>query len=79
MRRFKELKKIDTVFRGDGGMNKKKGMQKFFIVFISLGILMSLLLMQDSKILERIAMLIPIIAVTIFWLWVNYGEKNREK
>lgn len=40
---------------------------------------MSLLLMQDSKILERIAMLIPIIAVTIFWLWVNYGEKNREK
>jgi hypothetical protein len=60
-------------------MNKKKGMQKFFIVFISLGILMSLLLMQDSKILERIAMLIPIIAVTIFWLWVNYGEKNREK
>lgn len=60
-------------------MNKKKGTQKFFIVFISFGILMLLFLMQDSKILERIAMFIPIIAVTTFWLWVNYGEKKRDK
>ncbi|WP_404451908.1 hypothetical protein LG329_16395 [Virgibacillus necropolis] len=59
-------------------MNKKKGMQKFFIVFISFGILMLLFLMQDSKILERIAIFIPIIAVTTFWLWVNYGEKKRD-
>lgn len=60
-------------------MNKKKGTQKLFIVFISFGILMLLFLMQDSKILERIAMFIPIIAVTTFWLWVNYGEKKRDK
>lgn len=60
-------------------MNKKKGTQKFFIVFISFGILMLLFLLQDSKILERIAMFIPIIAVTTFWLWVNYGEKIRDK
>ena len=60
-------------------MNKKKGTQKFFIVFISFGILMLLFLMQDSKILERIAMFIPIIAVTTFWFWVNYGEKKRDK
>ncbi|QUG40418.1 hypothetical protein KD050_14095 [Psychrobacillus sp. INOP01] len=60
-------------------MNKKKGTQKFFIVFISFGILMLLFLMQDSKILEIIAMFIPIIAVTTFWLWVNHGEKKRDK
>ena len=60
-------------------MNKKKGTQKFFIVFISFGILMLLFLMQDSKILETIAKFIPIIAVTTFWLWVNYGKKNHDK
>lgn len=60
-------------------MDKKKGMRKFFIVFISSGILMFFLLMQDSKILERIAMFIPITAVTTFWLWVKYGAKKLDK
>ncbi|MER2172267.1 MAG: hypothetical protein ABS938_16745, partial [Psychrobacillus psychrodurans] len=68
--------KTDTVFRWDG-MNKKKGMQKYCIYFFrNINVTF---INADSKILERIAMLIPIIAVTIFWLWVNYGEKNREK
>lgn len=57
-------------------MSKKKGMQKFFIVFISFGILMFLFLIQDSTILETTASIIPIIAVITFWVWVNYG-KNR--
>ncbi|WP_193224439.1 hypothetical protein [Bacillus sp. B1-b2] len=57
-------------------MSKKKDMQKFFIVFISYGILMFLFFIQDSTILETIASIIPIIAVITFWVWVNYG-KNR--
>lgn len=60
-------------------MNKKKGMQKFFIVFISFGVLMLLFLMKDSKILETIAMFIPIIAVITFWLWANNGEKKTDE
>lgn len=60
-------------------MNKKVGTQKFFIVFIFFGILMLLFLIQESKVLERIAMFIPIIAVTTFWFWVNYGGKKRDK
>ena len=59
-------------------MNKKKGLQKFFIVFISFGILMFLFLIQESIILKRIAAFIPIIAVTTFWFWVNFGEKKHD-
>lgn len=60
-------------------MSKKKGIQKFFIVFISYGIVMYIFLLQDLKIFETIAKLIPIMAVTTFWLWINFGEKTRDK
>ncbi|KGR76067.1 hypothetical protein [Ureibacillus sinduriensis] len=58
-------------------MTTKNGMQKFLIVFIPFGILLWLLLTQNSDILDKIVAFIPIIAVTTFWFWVNHDRKRE--
>lgn len=60
-------------------MNSKNRIAKFFLVFFVFGIATILFVIQGSETLEKIALFMPIIAITLFWGWVYVGEKNQRK
>ena len=48
--------------------------KKFIIVFMSLGMVTLLMVIQGSSTLERVALFLPLIATCIYWAWVFFDE-----
>ncbi|MCF6137751.1 hypothetical protein [Pseudalkalibacillus berkeleyi] len=55
----------------------KKRLKKYYIVFLPLGIITVVMVINRSKELQEIALFIPIFAISLFWGWVYFDEKYQ--